>query len=146
MRGMPNDGEKNPDADKLSELRDMEAKVRRLRRRRNPCDQGRAVLEKAKCGQDQYKEHREKLGLMKAELDAIHAERNAHKAKRDAINQQLRDLFSQVKGAVANTVKRSLLRQNTPNSSIKSTISRSNFKPRPPVPRRKKKPWSASSE
>ena len=31
MRGMPNDGEKNPDADKLSELRDMEAKVRRLR-------------------------------------------------------------------------------------------------------------------
>ena len=44
MRGMPNDGEKNPDADKLSELRDMEAKVRRLRETRNSLrDQGRAV-------------------------------------------------------------------------------------------------------
>ena len=99
MRGMPKDAEKNPDADKLSELRDMEAKVRRLRETRNNLrDQGRAMAKKRNAVQDQYKEHREKLDLMKAELDAIHAERNAHKAKRDAINQQLRDLFSQAKG------------------------------------------------
>ena len=99
MRGMPKDAEKNPDADKLSELRDMEAKVRRLRETRNSLrDQGKAMAQKRNAVQDQYKEHREKLSLMKAELDAIHAERNAHKAKRDAINQQLRDLFSQVKG------------------------------------------------
>ena len=99
MRGMPKDAEKNPDADKLAELRDMEAKVRRMRDNRNSLrDQGKAMAKKRNAVQDQYKEHREKLTLMKAELDAIHAERNMHRAKRDAVNEQLRDLFAQVKG------------------------------------------------
>ena len=47
MRGMPKDAEKNPDADKLSELRDMEGKVRRLRETRNNLrDQGKAMAQK----------------------------------------------------------------------------------------------------
>ena len=48
MRGMPNDAEKNPDADKLAELRDMEAKVRRMRDNRNSFrDQGKAMAKAA---------------------------------------------------------------------------------------------------
>ena len=83
MRGMPNDAEKNPDADKLAELRDMEAKVRRMRDNRNSFrDQGKAMAKKRNAVQDQYKEHREKLDGLKAELDAIHTERNLHRAKR----------------------------------------------------------------
>jgi uncharacterized coiled-coil DUF342 family protein len=77
----------------------MEAKVRKMRETRNSLrEQGKAIAKKRDAVQDQYKEHREKLTLMKAELDAIHAERNLHRAKRDAINAQLKDLFSQVKG------------------------------------------------
>ena len=99
MRGIPNDAEKNPDAELREELSSMEARVRKMRDNRNNLrDQGKAMAKKRNAVQEQYKEHREKLDLIKAELDAIHAERNAHRAKRDAVNAQLRDLFAQAKG------------------------------------------------
>ncbi len=99
MRGFPNDGEKNPDADLRDELQSMEAKVRKMRETRNSLrEQGRALAKKRDAVQEQYKEHRSKLDEMKAELDAVQAERNLHRAKRDAINAQLKDLFSQAKG------------------------------------------------
>ena len=95
MRGMPNDAEKNPDAELREELSSMEARVRKMRDNRNNLrDQGKAMAKKRNAVQEQYKEHREKLDLIKA----IHAERNAHRAKRDAVNAQLRDLFAQAKG------------------------------------------------
>jgi len=99
MRGFPNDGEKNPDAELREELQSMEARVRKMRDNRNSLrDQGKAMAKKRDAVQDQYREHREKLKEMKAELDAIQAERNMYRAKRDAIQAQLKDLFSQAKG------------------------------------------------
>ncbi|MDA0925282.1 MAG: hypothetical protein O3C36_01430 [archaeon] len=99
MRGFPNDGEKNPDADQLEELRSMEARVRKMRDNRNSLrEQGKALAKKRDAVQEQYREHREKIQEMKAELEAIQAERNMFRAKRDAINAQLKDLFSQAKG------------------------------------------------
>ena len=78
MRGMPNDAEKSPDAELREELSSMEARVRKMRDNRNSMrEQGKAMAKKRNAVQDQYKEHREKLDLMKAELDAIHADVSA---------------------------------------------------------------------
>ena len=95
---MPRDAEPNPDADKLSELRDMEAKVRRLASAKQSSRPRQGDGAKAQRCSGSIQGTPREADLMKSELDAIHAERNAHKAKRDAINQQLRDLFSQAKG------------------------------------------------
>ena len=46
MRGMPSDENKSPDADLRDELRNMEARVRKLRDTRNSLrDQGKAVAQ-----------------------------------------------------------------------------------------------------
>lgn len=99
MRGFKSDDEKKPDAGLRDELQTMEARVRKMRENRNSNrEQGKAMAQKRDGVQEQYREHRDKLKLVKTELDAIHAERNLHKAKRDAVNAQLKDLFGQVKG------------------------------------------------
>ncbi|MCH1541064.1 MAG: hypothetical protein L7S56_06515 [Candidatus Poseidonia sp.] len=99
MRGPRDETVPNPDSELRDQLQTMEGKVRKLRETRNSLrDQGKAIAKKRNAVQDQYKEHRDKLTDMKAELDAIHAERNLHKAKRNAIQEQLRDLIGQAKG------------------------------------------------
>ena len=116
MRGMPNDAEKNPDADKLAELRDMEAKVRRMRDNRNSFrDQGKAMAKKRNAVQDQYKEHREKLDGMKAELDAIHTDETSTEPSvmLSTLNFVICSLRSRV--VVASMAKRNPPPQNTLN-------------------------------
>ena len=53
---------------------------------------------------------------MKAELDAIHANTSAHKAKRDAINQSYETL-SQAKGRREHREKKSATAEYSPHQS-----------------------------
>ena len=67
MRGMPNDAEKNPDAELREELSSMEARVRKMRDNRNNLrDQGKAMAKKRNAVQEQYKEHRETISSTNA--------------------------------------------------------------------------------
>ena len=73
MLGSKDQAEERPDADLRDRLHAMEAKVRKLREvRNNFSSDARSAAEQRNAVQAQYKEHREKLDLMKAELDAIH--------------------------------------------------------------------------
>jgi len=61
MRGRPDDGTPNPDAELREELQGMEARVRKMRNTRNSfSEQARAVADKRNAVQGQYKEHKEK--------------------------------------------------------------------------------------
>ena len=124
MRGKPSDGETNPDADLREELQSMEAKVRKMRETRNSLrEQGKAIAKKRDAVQDQYKEHREKLTLMKAELDAIHAERNLSTVQSETPStRNSRICFPRSKDVAVNTVKRNQPPPNILNSLAKSTI------------------------
>ena len=99
MRGMKDDATPNPDSDLKDELQAMEARVRKLRDTRNAySDQARTAADKRNSIQGQYKEHREKVDLVLAEVKAIRAEIKMHKEKRNAIQAQLRDIIGQAKG------------------------------------------------
>jgi len=99
MRGMKDDATPSPDADLKDELQAMEVRVRKLRDTRNAfSDQARASADKRNAIQGQYKEHREKVDLVLAEVKAIRAEVKMHKEKRNAIQAQLRDIIGQAKG------------------------------------------------
>ena len=99
MRGRLNDGEERPDADLRERLHAMEAKVRKMRETRNNFNaQAKVSAEKRNSVQAQYKEHRGKIELLVAEVRAMRAEIKSFKEKRNAIQSQMRDLISQIKG------------------------------------------------
>ena len=99
MRGIKDDATPNPDSELRDELQAMEARVRKLRDTRNGySDQARTAADKRNAIQGQYKEHREKVDLVLAEVKAIRAEVKMHKEKRNAIQTQLRDIIGQAKG------------------------------------------------
>jgi len=99
MRGMKDDAEEKPDADLREELQTMEAKVRKLRETRNSfSDSAKQSADKRNAIQAQFKEHREKSSLVLSEVKVIRAEIKLFKEKRNAIQDQIRQLISQVKG------------------------------------------------
>ena len=99
MRGIKEDAEPSPDSDLRDELQAMEARVRKMRDSRNGySDQARTAADKRNAIQGQYKEHKEKVDLVLAEVKAIRAEVRMHKEKRNAIQAQLKDIISQAKG------------------------------------------------
>ena len=91
--------ENKPDAELRDALHAMEAKVRKLREVRNQHNDNarRAADQRNQC-QAQYKEHREKVDLVLSEVKAIRAEIRLFKEKRNAIQDQIRDIISQAKG------------------------------------------------
>ena len=99
MRGTLNDGEDKPDLELRERLHAMEAKVRKLREIRNNFNsQARVSADKRNSVQSQYKEHREKIDLLVAEVRAMRAEIKSFKEKRNAIQEQMRQVISQIKG------------------------------------------------
>ena len=99
MRGTLNDGEDKPDLELRERLHAMEAKVRKLREIRNNFNsQARVSADKRNSVQSQYKEHREKIDLLIAEVRAMRAEIKSFKEKRNAIQEQMRQVISQIKG------------------------------------------------
>lgn len=99
MRGRPDDATPSPDAELREELQGMEARVRKMRNTRNSfSEQARAVADKRNAVQGQYKEHREKVDLVLTEIKAIRAEIKMFKEKRNALQQQLREVINQIKG------------------------------------------------
>ncbi|NCG00342.1 MAG: hypothetical protein GWP25_00950 [Euryarchaeota archaeon] len=99
MRGRPDDAAPSPDSELREELQGMEARVRKMRSTRNSfSDQARTVADKRNAIQGQYKEHREKIDLVLTEMKAIRAEIKMFKEKRNALQQQLREIINQAKG------------------------------------------------
>ena len=99
MRGTLNEGEDKPDLELRERLHAMEAKVRKLREIRNNFNsQARVSADKRNSVQAQYKEHREKIDLLVAEVRAMRAEIKSFKEKRNAIQEQMRQVISQIKG------------------------------------------------
>ena len=99
MRGRPDDGTPNPDAELREELQGMEARVRKMRNTRNSfSEQARTVADKRNAVQGQYKEHKEKVDLVVTEIKAIRSEIKMFKEKRNALQQQARELINQAKG------------------------------------------------
>lgn len=99
MRGSNEAADANPDAGLREELQSMEAKVRKMRDTRNGFnDNAKAAAEKRNSVQAQYKEHREKLDMSLAEVKAARAEVRLYKEKRNAIQDQVRQLINQAKG------------------------------------------------
>ena len=99
MRGMKDDAEEKPDMELREELQTMEAKVRKLRETRNSfSDSAKQTADKRNAIQEQFKEHREKSALVLSEVKVIRAEIKFFKEKRNAIQDQIRQLISQVKG------------------------------------------------
>lgn len=99
MRRGDETGEDRPDADLRERLHAMETKVRRMREIRNQhSDRARRSRDARNAVQAQYKEHRETTDLLIAEVKAARAEVNLHRERRNAIQQQLKELIQQVKG------------------------------------------------
>ena len=77
----------------------MEAKVRKLREvRNNFSSEARSAAEQRNAIQGQYKEHREKVDVVLAEVKAIRSEVRMFKEKRNAIQDQIKSVIGQAKG------------------------------------------------
>ena len=75
MRGKFGEGEEKPDSDLREQLHAMESRVRKMREVRNNFnDQAKVAADKRNSVQSQYKEHKEKIDLVLAEVKAIRAE------------------------------------------------------------------------
>ena len=99
MRRDRDEREERPDADLRERLHGMEAKVRKLREIRNQhSDKARRSRDQRNAVQAQYKEHRETVDLLIAEVKAIRAEVNLHRERRNAIQDQLKQFIAQIKG------------------------------------------------
>ena len=99
MRGMKDDAEEKPDIELREERQTMEGKVRKLRETRNSFSySAKQTADKRNAIQEQFKEHREKSALVLSEVKVIRAEIKFFKEKRNAIQDQIRQLISQVKG------------------------------------------------
>jgi phosphoserine phosphatase len=107
MRGKFGQGEEKPDGELREKLHAMESKVRKMREVRNNFnDQAKISADKRNSVQSQYKEHKEKIELVLAEVKAIRAEIKMFKEKRNAIQAQMRDLISKIKGKGAERGKK----------------------------------------
>ena len=98
MRGRLNDGEERPDADLRERLHAMEAKVRKMRETRNNFNAQQRFLRKKKLCPSTIQRASRKIELLVAEVRAMRAEIKSFKEKRNAIQSQMRDLISQIKG------------------------------------------------
>ena len=99
MRREREEREERPDADLRERLHAMESKVRKLREIRNQhSDRARRSRDQRNAVQAQYKEHRETVDLLIAEVKAIRAEVNLHRERRNAIQDQLKQFIAQIKG------------------------------------------------
>ena len=86
MRRDRDEREERPDADLRERLHAMEAKVRKLREIRNQhSDKARRSRDQRNAVQAQYKEHRETVDLLIAEVKAIRAEVNLHRERRNGL-------------------------------------------------------------
>ena len=75
MLGSKDQAEERPDADLRDRLHAMEAKVRKLREVRNNFgSDARSAAEQRNAVQAQYKEHKEKVDVVLAEVKAIRSE------------------------------------------------------------------------
>ena len=98
MRGKFGEGEEKPDSDLRERLHAMESKVRKMREVRNNFnDQAKVAADKRNSVQSQYKEHKEKIDLVLAEVKTIRAEIKMFKQKRNAIQAQMKSLFTKHK-------------------------------------------------
>ena len=98
MRGKFGEVEERPDEDLRERLHAMESKVRKMREIRNNFnDQAKVSADKRNSVQSQYKEHKEKIDLVLAEVKTIRAEIKMFKQKRNAIQAQMRSLFTKHK-------------------------------------------------
>ena len=99
MLGSKDQAEERPDADLRDRLHAMEAKVRKLREvRNNFSSEARSAAEQRNAIQGQYKEHREKVDVVLAEVKAIRSEVRMFKEKRNAIQDQIKSVIGQAKG------------------------------------------------
>jgi uncharacterized coiled-coil DUF342 family protein len=99
MLGSKDQAEERPDAELRDRLHAMEAKVRKLRDiRNNYSSEARSAADQRNAIQGQYKEHKEKVELVLAEVKTIRAEIRLFKEKRNAIQDQIRSIIGQAKG------------------------------------------------
>lgn len=88
------------DADLRDQLKSMEAKLRRLRDlRQSHNDAGKRHADARNAVQKEYKVLRESIDEKLAENKEIRARAKTHQARRDAIQQQVRELIGQAKNA-----------------------------------------------
>ena len=96
------------DADLRDQLKSMEAKLRRLRDiRQQHNDAGKRNADSRNSIQNEYKKLREEIDLKLAENKEIRNKAKAHQARRDAIQQQIRELIGQAKNSRGEKGKKS---------------------------------------
>ena len=108
------------DADLRDQLKSMEAKLRRLRDiRQQHNDAGKRNADSRNSIQKEYKKLREEIDLKLAENKEIRNKAKAHQARRDAIQQQIRELIGQAKNSRGEKGKKSpVLELSEINSQI----------------------------
>ena len=96
------------DADLRDQLKSMEAKLRRLRDiRQQHNDAGKRNADSRNSIQKEYKKLREEIDQLLAENKEIRNKAKAHQARRDAIQQQIRELIGQSKNSRGEKGKKS---------------------------------------
>ena len=96
------------DADLRDQLKSMEAKLRRLRDiRQQHNDAGKRNADSRNSIQNEYKKLREEIDSKLAENKEIRNKAKAHQARRDAIQQQIRELIGQAKNSRGEKGKKS---------------------------------------
>ena len=96
------------DADLRDQLKSMEAKLRRLRDlRQQHNDAGKRHADARNSIQKEYKKLREEIDGLLTQNKEIRNKAKAHQAKRDAIQQQVRELIGQAKNSRSEKGKKS---------------------------------------
>ena len=96
------------DADLRDQLTSMEVKLRRLRDiRRQHNDAGKRNADARNSIQKEYKKLREEINQLLAENKEIRNKAKVHQARRDAIQEQIRDLIGQSKNSRGEKGKKS---------------------------------------
>ena len=96
------------DADLRDQLKSMEAKLRRLRDiRQQHNDAGKRNADSRNSIQNEYKKLREEIDSKLAENKEIRNKAKTHQARRDAIQQQIRELIGQAKNSRGEKGKKS---------------------------------------
>ncbi len=86
------------DADLRDQLKSMESKLRRLRDiRQQHNEAGKRSADSRNSIQKEYKKLREEINELLAENKVIRNKAKKHQARRDAIQQQIRELIGQSK-------------------------------------------------
>ncbi|MEE3083269.1 MAG: hypothetical protein VX320_04170 [Candidatus Thermoplasmatota archaeon] len=100
--------EVNDDANLHDQLKSMEAKLSRLRdARQQHNDAGKRSADKRNSVQKEYNKLRESINEKLAENKKIRARAKAHQARRDAIQEQIRELIGQAKDSRSQKGKKS---------------------------------------